>query len=174
MAAGSDSRTAPFRTTQSWNGCGPERSTTVPDPQDWRLCLYFPKNAGLLVLEQTQQLVAMGRYTDGSLEDMTDKVQFTSNDESVVEVSRGGLVKALAPGETTIMVRSLGQAVAARIFVVTSAAGVDYPSVPANNYIDRYVFEKLRRTNVVPSDIASDEHFIRRIYLDVLGILPSR
>ena len=93
---------------------------------------------------------------------MTDKVQFTSNDESVVEVTRGGLVKAIAPGETTIMVRSLGQAVAARIFVVTSAAGADYPAVPANNYIDRYIFEKLRRTNVVPSEIASDQHFLRR------------
>ena len=134
----------------------------------------FPAERWIIGLQQTQQLVAMGRYTDGSLEDMTDKVQFTSNDESVVEVSRGGLVKALAPGESTIMVRSLGQAVAARVFVVTSAAGVDYPVVPANNYIDRYVFEKLRRTNVVPSDVASDEHFLRRIYLDVLGILALR
>jgi hypothetical protein len=133
----------------------------------------FPEERWIIGLKQTQQLVAMGRYTDASLEDMTDKVQFTSNDESVVEVTRGGLVKAIAPGETTIMVRSLGQAVAARIFVVSSASGADYPPVPANNYIDRYIFEKLRRTNVVPSELASDQHFLRRIYLDVLGILPS-
>ena len=114
----------------------------------------YPSERWMAGTGQTQQLVVTGRYTDGSVEDMTDKVQFTSNDEAIVDVSRAGVLKTVAPGESTIMVRTLGQAVAARVFVVRSAAGPDYPAVHADNYIDRFVFEKLRRMNIVPSALA--------------------
>jgi hypothetical protein len=124
-------------------------------------------------LGTTQQLVVTGRYTDGSVEDLTDKVQFSSNDEAIMDVTRSGLVKTVAAGESTVMVRTLGQAIAARIFVVNSPAGPGYPAIQANNYIDRFIFEKLRRTNVLPSGQASDAHFLRRAYLDVLGVLPT-
>jgi hypothetical protein len=133
----------------------------------------YPAERWMAGLGQSQQLVVTGRYTDGSTEDITDKVQFTSNDESIVDVSRGGLIKTVAAGESTIMVRTLGQAIAARIFVVKSVAGADYPAIQTKNYIDRYVFEKLRRMNVAPSELAGDEHFLRRVYLDVLGALPT-
>jgi len=133
----------------------------------------YPAERWMVGVGQTQQLIVTGRYTDGSVEDMTDKVQFTSNDEAVVDVSRAGVLKTVAPGESTIMVRTLGQAIAARVFVVASAAGPDYPAIQADNYVDRFVFEKLRRMNILPSAPASDEHFLRRVYLDVLGTLPT-
>ena len=133
----------------------------------------YPSERWMVGLGTTQQLVVTGRYTDGSIEDLTDKVQFSSNDEAIVDVTRSGLVKTVAPGESTVMVRTLGQAIAARIFVVKSPPGPDYPAIEANNYIDRFIFEKLRRTNVLPSEPASDAHFLRRVYLDVLGALPT-
>ena len=88
----------------------------------------YPAERWMVGLGQTQQLIVTGRYTDGSVEDMTDKVQFTSNDEAIVDVTRAGVLKTVAPGESTIMVRTLGQAIAARVFVVASAAGPDIPS----------------------------------------------
>jgi hypothetical protein len=133
----------------------------------------FPAERRIVGPAQFQQLVATGKYSDGTKEDLTDKVQFTSNDDAVAEVSRSGLVKSVRPGETTIMVRTLGQAVAARVYVVTSVAGPDYPTIPANNYIDRFIFEKLRVLNIIPSALSTDEHFLRRVYLDVLGVLPT-
>jgi len=133
----------------------------------------YPAERWMVGVGQTQQLIVTGRYTDGSVEDMTDKVQFTSNDESIAGVSRAGVLKTVAPGESTIMVRTLGQAIAARVFVVESAAGPDYPAMQANNYVDRFVFEKLRRMNILPSAPSGDEHFLRRVYLDVLGTLPT-
>ncbi len=133
----------------------------------------YPAERWMVGLGTTQQLVVTGRYTDGTIEDLTDKVQFTSNDEAIVDVTRSGMVKTVAAGESTVMVRTLGQAIAARIFVVKSPPGPDYPAIQANNYIDRFVFEKLRRTNVLPSGPASDAHFLRRVYLDVLGVLPT-
>ena len=48
-----------------------------------------------------------------------------------------------------------------------------YPAVPENNFIDRLVFQKLRKLNIVPSDLADDADYLRRVYLDVIGTLPT-
>src|SRR5262249_54507 len=54
-----------------------------------------------------------------------------------------------------------------------AASGFRYPRVPEVNYIDREVFAKLRRLNIVPSDLASDAEFLRRVTIDTIGCLPS-
>ena len=41
------------------------------------------------------------------------------------------------------------------------------------NYIDREVFAKLKRLNMVPSDLASDAEFLRRVTIDTIGTLPT-
>jgi hypothetical protein len=132
-----------------------------------------PEQITMIGVGSVRKLSAIATYTDGSKEDVSRKVQYTPQDESVVEVSPGGDLKALRPGETAVMVRTLGKAVAMRIAVVSKPAGNDYPSVPRNNYIDDLVFAKLRRLNIVPSDLTSDQEFLRRVYLDVTGLLPT-
>jgi hypothetical protein len=34
-------------------------------------------------------------------------------------------------------------------------------------------FRQLRQLNIVPSELCSDEHFLRRVYIDVIGTLPD-
>jgi hypothetical protein len=48
-----------------------------------------------------------------------------------------------------------------------------WPQVPENNYIDSLVHDKLRKLRIVPSGLCSDEQFIRRVYLDIIGALPT-
>ena len=48
-----------------------------------------------------------------------------------------------------------------------------YPKVPTVNYLDREVFARLKLLNMVPSDLADDAEFLRRITLDTIGCLPS-
>jgi hypothetical protein len=43
----------------------------------------------------------------------------------------------------------------------------------ANNFIDTHVFSKLEDLCIEPSDLCTDEEFIRRLFLDACGILPS-
>jgi len=119
------------------------------------------------------QLKVTGKYTNGATEDLTRKVQYSPNDESVVAVSPGGEVTALRGGETAVMVRTLGKAVAARIEVIENPPLKDYPEAARNNFIDELVFAKLRRLNIVPSSLSSDEEFLRRVYLDTVGLLPT-
>ena len=77
----------------------------------------FPRERTLAGVGATQQLVATAKYTDGTTRDVTHLVQYTSNNPDIVQVSADGKIKAVEAGETAIMVRTLGQAVAAKIYV---------------------------------------------------------
>src|SRR5262249_21778704 len=52
-------------------------------------------------------------------------------------------------------------------------AGFVWKAPPENNFIDALVFAKLKMLSLPPSELCSDQDFIRRVYLDVCGILPT-
>ncbi len=118
-----------------------------------------------------QQILVTAHLSNGQTEDVTDEVIYESNSESVLDVDSEGLVTSLRPGETNILIRAPGHVVTSRVGVVARAI-LNYPSVPERNFIDRYIFAKLRRLNVIPSEISTDEEFLRRICLDLTGTLP--
>jgi len=51
--------------------------------------------------------------------------------------------------------------------------GFAWNNPPEQNYVDKFVFEKLRQLQILPSDLCTDEEFVRRVYLDAIGELPS-
>src|SRR5436853_2110584 len=132
-----------------------------------------PEELLLTGLDSRGKITVTGEYTDGAKVDLTNKVQYTPNDESVAEVSPAGEIKPLRAGETAIMVRTLGKALAVRLAVVKDKPMANYPAVARNNFIDEHVFAKLKRLNIVPSPLADDYAFLRRVYLDTLGIPPT-
>jgi hypothetical protein len=133
----------------------------------------FPEERILLGTGATQQLIATARYSDGSTRDVTHLVQYTSNSPDTVQVDGRGVVKALQPGETAVMVRTMGKAVAVRMLVASGPAARDYPVVTRANYVDEHIFSKLQRLNIRSSGLSTDEHFLRRVYLDTVGLLPT-
>ena len=133
----------------------------------------YPEERLLVGKGAKQQLVAMARYSDGSVRDVTHLAQYTPNDPDTVRVSAKGEVEAIESGETAVMVRTMGQAVAARILIADTVTDKTYPVVSESNVIDREIFSKLRRLNVRPSGPASDEEFLRRVFLDTTGLLPT-
>src|SRR5262249_29780891 len=44
---------------------------------------------------------------------------------------------------------------------------------PENNFIDKLVFQKLKKLNILPSETCGDADYLRRVYLDVIGTLPT-
>ena len=48
-----------------------------------------------------------------------------------------------------------------------------YSQTPRRNVIDDAVLGQLRRLNLKPSPRSSDSEFIRRVHLDVVGMLPT-
>ena len=132
-----------------------------------------PQERVLLSADSMQQLVVLAHYADGATFDVTRKVRYQSNDDSIATVSADGLVAAKRSGEAAILVRSLDQVTAARIGVVLSPPIRNYPNTPRNNFIDELVFSKLKRLNIVPSELCADEEFLRRASLDLIGVLPT-
>jgi hypothetical protein len=112
------------------------------------------------------------RFADGSAEDVTPFCTFESRDRAVAEVERTGQVHVRGVGDTAIVVRFRAQPALATVLVPgETTAGL--PQVAEHNFIDRHVFDKLRRLQLPPADLCDDATFLRRASLDVTGALPT-
>ena len=78
-----------------------------------------------------------------------------------------------AAGETAVSARFERTFATAEFIVQVPNEKFRPTPVPTDNLIDRYVTEKLNALNVAPSPLADDATFLRRAYLDTLGILPT-
>jgi hypothetical protein len=119
-----------------------------------------------------QQLRVDGYFTDGTLQDLTGLTVFSSSNESVATVSADGLVEKTGRGETAILARLLDKMATGSITFLEDVKGFVWTNPPANNFVDTLVYEKLKQLQIVPSEVCSDEEFVRRAYLDADGRLP--
>ena len=133
----------------------------------------YPSRRILVGRDEEQRMVVVGRLSDGSTRDMTGEVRFVSGDETVARVANDGTVRAAGPGLTTVMARAMGRVATSRIGVIQVRPGNDYPDIESNNLIDDLVFAKLREMNERPAALTTDREFVRRVYLDAVGMLPS-
>ena len=120
-----------------------------------------------------QRMAVIGRLSDDTTRDMTREVRYLIGDDSIAGVTPEGTLISKAPGITTVSARALGQVATAQIGVIEAQPGPDYPRIKANNFIDDLVLTKLYRMNLRPAPLSSDREFIRRVYLDLIGILPT-
>ena len=118
-----------------------------------------------------QQLVVTAYLSNGQREDFTEKVRYISNDPAVADVSETGIVQAKKKGETSILIRTLGRTLSSDVGVIEQPIA-NYPRIEARNYIDQHVFAKLQRFQILPSELSSDQEFLRRVCLDLTGTLP--
>jgi hypothetical protein len=120
-----------------------------------------------------QQLAVLGHFSDGSVRDVTRLTVFSSSDPAVADVSSTGLVSFQQAGEVAILCRYLMELQTVRLTYLEPRDGLVWVDPPQNNYIDKYVFAKLKMLSIPPSDLCTDAEFIRRACLDVCGALPS-
>lgn len=124
----------------------------------------------------TQPLTVHAFFSDGTKRDVTRWARFTSTDATIAEVDEAtGLAKVIGYGEGAISVWYSGQIALARITSPWPSVIPDevFARTPKRNVIDKRVIEQLRRLNLKPSKPSSDSEFIRRVYLDVVGMLPT-
>jgi hypothetical protein len=133
----------------------------------------FPKESILIGPRATQRLVLMAKLSDGTTRDMTREVRYSSGDDSVATVSAEGVVTSGARGLTSVLARAMGKVAATQIGVVSQAAAADFAVPKGNNFIDDLVFAKQRKMNVAAYPLSSDREFVRRVFLDSIGRLPT-
>lgn len=119
------------------------------------------------------QFTARATYSDGTDRDITSLAVFKSNNEPSAKVSKDGLVTAGSRGEAFIMARFNTFTVGSQVIIIPDKLQYTRPSVPENNYIDGLVHEKLHRLRITPSDVCDDATFLRRVFIDIIGLLPE-
>ncbi len=134
----------------------------------------YPKSGRVLKKPAVeQQLSVWAHYSDGSVRDVTKLAVYSSSDVEVADVSRNGLVEGLKRGEVAVVVRYLEFIESSFITFIEDVENFVWSDPQVNNYIDDAVDQKLKQLKYLPSDLCTDEEFIRRVYLDVIGILPT-
>lgn len=127
-----------------------------------------------LDMKGSQQLRVIARWSDGREADVTAHAKFQTNNEGLASVSADGLVSAgQVAGEAAVMASYMGSVSVFRALLPRAEKIADYPKLPENNFIDGLVFKKLKKLNILPSDLADDADYLRRVYLDVIGTLPT-
>jgi len=132
-----------------------------------------PGALSLIKPSRWQQLAITAEFSDGSLADVTRLSNFSSSDPSVAEVGATGLVEFRQSGEVAILVRYLEELVTVRLNYLEPKANLVWTAPPEVNYIDQLTFSKLKTMGILPSGLCSDADFVRRVHLDICGILPS-
>ncbi|TDU73390.1 Ig-like protein group 2 [Prosthecobacter fusiformis] len=125
---------------------------------------------------EKQPLKVTAKYSDGKTKDVTPLTEFLSQDKEMASVDEHGMVQAgLTSGEGVVLVRYMGHVDVARVTVPAENLLPDgmYADLPVNNEVDRLVYARHQKLGLLPSDICTDEEFMRRSSLDAIGMLPT-
>jgi hypothetical protein len=133
----------------------------------------YPPNALLDGAGETQQLTVRAKYSDGTDRDVTNLAVFLSSNDNSATVTPNGKVTAANRGEAFIMARYEKHTVGVPFITLPKGLEFQWQDVPANNYIDELVYDKLKRLRIQPSELCSDTEYIRRVSLDICGMLPT-
>ncbi len=163
--------TADYETVRAWIAAGtPFGASTDPKATAVRV---EPRER-VLSSHSLQQLRVIATLSDGRETDVTGHARFQSNNDGVATVQANGLVMAgEVPGEAALMVAYMSTVDVFRVVVPRSERIEKYPDLAENNAFDRPVWQKLRKLNILPSESAGDAEYLRRVYLDVIGVLPT-
>ncbi|MCK5920863.1 MAG: DUF1549 domain-containing protein, partial [Methylococcales bacterium] len=134
----------------------------------------FP-DISILKRDSKQSFIVTAIYSDGRREDVTDWAKFSSTDDTVANVDVDGHAKVVGFGEGAVTAWFSSKIVIARM---TSPFPHDIPDevftkVPKRNFIDELVVDHLKQLNLKPSRRTNDSEFVRRVFLDTIGILPT-
>jgi len=122
-----------------------------------------------------QPLLVQARFSDGSLRDVTHLSVFESRDKDLVKVDAQGRMEVTDRfGEAAVTARFLEMVAAATVTVPTESdlPNSAYDQLPVYNEIDNHVYAQLQRLGFLPADLCTDGEFLRRVYLDAVGMLP--
>ncbi|MFT7640493.1 MAG: hypothetical protein ACI9G1_002236 [Pirellulaceae bacterium] len=159
-----------FHTTlKEWIQAGARRDApSVPEVDS----INVEPNEVLVVANRKAQLKVRATYSDGSERDVTDMTVYEPTTLNI-SVSAGGEITASDFVQSTVMIRYLNQQTAVRVAFVAKLLPKDYDFPEAENYIDRAVYSRLRHLQLQPSALCDDTTYLRRVFLDTLGILPT-
>ena len=148
-----------------------DETTESPSPREIVRLILEPQQ---VILDgggsQQLQLTAIDRA--GERHCVTTMGTYESNMESMARVDGRGLIESSdMHGEAVILARYMNNVTVCR--VTLPQVGVTVERAPEHNFIDGHVWDKLERLGFQSSALADDATFLRRVFLDTIGTLPT-
>jgi hypothetical protein len=161
-----------YRILQAWISSGAK----VPADADAEvLRVTIEPESSTITKGNDKTLSVIAHFSNGQQRDVTDWAKFTSTNAVVADVDSKGRVSVVGHGEGAVTAWYSSKIGIARI-TSPFANEVDedlFASAEKRNFIDELVIEQLQRLNLPPSPLASDQVFLRRVFLDTIGRLPT-
>ena len=132
----------------------------------------FPKNPVVQQIGSKQQIRVIATYADGRKRDVSAEAFLESGNMDIIK-SENGLVTVLRRGEAPVLARFEGAYAATTITAMGDRTGFAWQQPPANNKIDGFVAAKWQRMKILPSELCTDDEFLRRVHLDLTGLPPT-
>jgi len=128
----------------------------------------------ILRMGETQQLRVMAKMSNAENVDVTELAQFQSNATSQASVNADGQVTVgQKPGVVAVMATYMGSVDVFRIFIPEGDPIQEYPVVTSSNEIDESIYRQLQKMNIIASAACTDEQFLRRVFIDLTGTVPT-
>ncbi len=161
-----------YRTLREWIQAG-AHAASPDDPTVERLEV-LPHDV-ILATAADQQLLVRAHYSDGTYADVTRWAKFGTSDESVAIVDDLGKVTVKGAGATAIGVWYSSRVTSARVTVPRANPGpaAVLAAAERRNFVDDFVLKQLESLQIAPSSQSTDAEFVRRAYLDAIGVLPT-
>lgn len=164
-----------YKTLHRWlvQGAVMDTAETMP-PEPVSLEL-VPHQAVIQGSGQQQRFVAVAKLDDGSTRDVTKLAAYTSSNSGSAAIDPVGNVTAASRGEAFVTARFGVHTVGSQI--LTLPDDLQYDAIgpdPDAGEIDRLVNEKLRLLRIRPSERSDDVTFLRRVTIDICGLLPTQ
>jgi hypothetical protein len=166
MELGSDE----YKLIRRWVAAGAPFGKTS-DPVVTKISV-FPERR-IVSRNNRQQFAVLAHYSDGTASDVTHRAQYESNEPDVAVVDGAALVRTLdLSGEAAVMARYQGHVA---VFRATVPSGLQVPDYqfPAQTVVDKLADKHWRELAIAPSDLSTDEEFLRRVSIDLTGTLPT-
>ncbi len=160
-----------YQTLLNWIKAGaPKDPGEVPTVETIEL---YPRQVVLEGAETKQPFIVRAKYSDGTDRDVSNLAVYLSNNDNSAPVDENGLVTAKNRGEAFVLARFDTKTVGSQILVLPASLEYAPPETKPVNYVDELVNAKLQKLRILPSELCSDEVFLRRVTVDITGKLPT-
>ncbi|MDA7864592.1 DUF1553 domain-containing protein [bacterium] len=161
----------PYTVLHDWIAEGCRDSETEP------ACIgieVFPGQNRLLASPAwQQQFSVIATFEDGKQRDVTQLAKYETSDPLVAVANRAGLVTGLRRGESAIIVRYLNHIKTPLMTFVRDNKDFQWAASAPANEVDVHVHAKLKKLQFLPTGRCQDHEFVRRVFIDTIGILPT-
>lgn len=159
-----------YELLRDWIKEGARDDPAAPAPVKLEI---VPESRVLNAPARSQQLVVLLHLADGSIRDVTPICYYDTSSPEIAEVDPDAYVRFKNRGEVAVIAHYLNLVANIRLTHLVEVPGFKPAQVPRDDVVDNAVFSKLNRMRISPSGPCTDQEFIRRVYLDTIGILPT-